>query len=390
MTSDGTAQPLRLAFVVTELSLGGAELMLWKLLSRIDRRRFEPRVFGLSARTDHTIDLFARIGVPCEVIGMQADARALAGLLRLAGRLRATRPHIVQGWLYHGNVAATLAVRLARCRSPVLWNIRGAPIPGDKARSRAVTWLGAKLGRLPVRIVYNSTVSAAEHERMGYPSSKRLVVPNGFDTEAFRPSDVARAEMRSTLGLDKDALLVGLFARYHAVKDHENFLRAAALVSAAEPAVHFILAGEDVDASNRKLHDLIARLGLSDRAHLLGLRDDMPHLTAALDISVSSSFVEGFPNVIGEAMSCAVPCVVTDVGDSAWVVGETGRSVRPRDAGALAAAILGVLAMKDADRTTLGRRARQRIVEHFSLPAVVGRYEALYDETHRHAHTSQA
>lgn len=385
-----TRERVRIAFIVTELSVGGAELMLWKLLSRLDRERFESRVFGLSSRADHTVAMFDEIGVPCELIGVEPTAAAPAGLLRLARRLHDMQPHVVQGWLYHGNLAATLGSSVARCGAAVLWNIRGEPIPDAKRSSRAVAWLGAKLGRVPAKIIYNSRASASAHERLGYPESKRLILPNGFDTEVFRPDPAARAEIRRELDVPADTRLVGLIGRYHPVKDHETFLRAAALVRSEARRVDFVLAGKDVDAKNATLRTLIGELGLQERVHLLGLRQDMPRLTAALDLSVLSSTVEGFPNVVGEAMSCEVPCAVTDVGDSAWIVGDTGRNVPPRDPAALASAVSELLALGDDALAELGRRARQRIIDEFSLPSVVRRYEALYEQVHSDARAPQA
>jgi glycosyltransferase involved in cell wall biosynthesis len=184
--------------------------------------------------------------------------------------------------------------------------------------------------------------------------------------------------MRRELALPADALLIGLIARYHPVKDHENFLRAAALVSAKHPQARYLLVGENIDAANVELRALIAKHGVTDRVYLLGMRGDMPPVTAALDICVSSSTVEGFPNVIGEAMSCGVPCVVTDVGDSAWVVGDTGKNVPPRDSAALASAIDSLVTTGGPDRAALGRRARERIVRNFSLDHIVAQYQSLY------------
>ena len=359
-------------------------MMLWKLLSRIDRTCFDPCVIALSSRTDTMIDLFRDIGVPCLLLGFRPSIHSIINLPQLAWALRKIRPDIIQGWLYHGNIAATVAAALLPgSRAPVLWSIRGTLISGEKTLSRLVISLGAKLSFLPKKIINNSMASAIEHEqRLGYRSRGRVVVPNGFDTDVFCPSDEARESVRKSLGLSHDTLLIGLIGRYHPMKDHDNFLRAAAIVSAKHPDVQYLLAGENVDRTNTELSALISAYGLADRVQLLGLRNDMPTVMAALDIATSSSSSgEGFPNVIGEAMSCGVPCVVTDVGDSASIVGEAGRSVTPRDPRALAAA-LSALIENGEQRKSLGRRARQSIIERFSLEAVVRQYETLYLQVH--------
>jgi glycosyltransferase involved in cell wall biosynthesis len=204
------------------------------------------------------------------------------------------------------------------------------------------------------------------------------VIGNGFDLLQFAPNDVARHRVRAELGVAPETPLVGIVGRDHPVKDHAGFLRAAAVVLRSIPEATFVLAGRDVDGRNARLVSLVADLGIGDRVRLLGERRDVPALMTALDVVVSSSWTEAFPNVVGEAMACGVSCVVTDVGDSAWIVGETGRVVRPRDPGALAAAVQGVLTLEPSARRMLGLAARRRVEREFSLGAVADRYEDLY------------
>jgi glycosyltransferase involved in cell wall biosynthesis len=232
-----------------------------------------------------------------------------------------------------------------------------------------------------VKILYNSKIGAIQHRDFGYQTEKTLVVPNGFDTELFAPSMEARSDVRLELGVAENTILIGLVGRYNPMKDHANFLRAAALLLKSHPDVHFVLSGRGVAWENQALTKLVRVLVLAERVHLLGERHDMPRLAAALDIASSSSaFDEGFPNVVGEAMSCGVPCVVTDVGDSAWVVGKTGRVVPPRDWEALCAAWRELVEMETAARRALGTRARQRVKEQFSIEKVARQYERIYEE----------
>ena len=377
---------IRVVVVLTALTLGGAEMMLWKLLSRIDRKRFDPYIIGLSANSDSMLDRFREIDVPCELLGMRPRLDATWRVLHLARALRAVRPDIVQGWLYHGNVAATLAAAVTRTDAPVLWNIRGTlPSRTEKNwRSGLVIRLSGLLSSSPARIINNSFASAAEHEDcLGYPKRTGIVLANGFDTALFRPSAEARSAIRQELGLDAHRVLVGLVGRYHQMKDHANFLHAAAALRATHPKVCFVLAGTRVDWSNETLRTLIAALGLEGNVKLLGRRHDMHRVTAALDIACSASaYGEGFPNVIGEAMSCAVPCVVTDVGDSARIVADTGKVVAPREPHKLAGALSDLVDAGSAARHALGLRARERVVENFSLDAIVRQYEELYSRIH--------
>ena len=381
-----TAPPIRIAFVVTGLALGGAEMMLWRILSHLDRKRFEPYVIALSTEGDALAPRFRDAGINCSFIGMRSALDAPRGLCALIGTLRRLQPDIVQGWMYQANIAATLAGRMAVRGRPILWAVRAGltDLALEKWHVALPIRLGGMLSRIPHRIINNSVASAAEHESaLGYSREKRCIVPNGFDIELFSPSREARRDVRAELSLDESTPLVGLIARYHWVKDHGTFLRAAREVSVLHPAARYVLVGDNVDDRNAALGELIARNNLADRVHLLGRRHDVARVMGALDVAVSSSVAEGFSNVIGEAMSCGVPCVATDVGDAAAIIRDTGRIVPPRDPPALARAIGELLAVDPSARTALGAAARNRIVKCYSLPSIVRAYEQLYESVHR-------
>lgn len=373
---------IKIIHIITGLETGGAETMLYKLLSGMDRSLFEPVVLSLAGPGTLGGKIEA-LGVPVICIGMRRGRVSWAGIRRLRSVVREQDPDILQGWMYHGNLAAQAASLFSRKRVPVVWNIRQSlySLSYEKKATAAVIKAGGFLARFPDAIVYNSRTSAKQHEAIGYRPDKGVFIPNGFDTDLFAPSEGTKNAVKAELGMPDSALLIGLIGRSHPMKDHAGFLRAAALILEKGPDVHFLLAGTGVDGSNRALRDTIDTLGIAQRVHLLGERDDIPRLTAALDIAVSSSaYGEGFPNVIGEAMSCAVPCVVTDVGDSALVVDDAGMIVPPLDPAALARACLALLEKGKEDRLETGRRGRRRIVEQYSLDAVVLRYQELYQE----------
>lgn len=244
----------------------------------------------------------------------------------------------------------------------------------------ALIRLGAWFSKFPVNNVFVSRTSKIQHEALGYCTKNSCTIPNGFDTDLFIPSKQARLAIRSLLNLSEDSCLIGLMARYHPMKDHANFIRAAALISKDFPNTHFLLAGTKVDRENQFLQQSIPS-ELADRIHLLGERSDMPCLTAALDIAASSSaYGEAFPLIVGEAMSCGVPCVVTDVGDSSWIVDSTGRVVPPRNPEALANAWKELINLGIEGRESLGRSARTRIIQYFAIDSIVSQYEALYEK----------
>jgi glycosyltransferase involved in cell wall biosynthesis len=195
----------------------------------------------------------------------------------------------------------------------------------------------------------------------------------------MQPNRDSYSSIRKEFGLRDDVLIIGLIARFHPMKDHECFLNAAALLIRQFRNVRFLLVGSNVSEANAKLTKLIEHLGLDQHVLLLGERNDIPRITAALDIATSSSaWGEGFGNSIGEAMSCGVPCVVTDVGDSAWIVGETGRVVPPSDPNALATAWESLIVLGSEGRNALGAMARERVRNIFSLDSVAAQYENLY------------
>lgn len=367
--------------IITGLSTGGAEMMLYKLLSKTNRLRFKPIVVSLIDRGTLS-DRIEALGIPVHTIDMQPGMLTPIAIWRFFYTMRQFKPDLVQGWMYHANLAAQLARTLTLKSVPVLWNIRHSlySLSYEKPGTSAVIKILAQLSSFPAKILYNSKISASQHEQLGYQITKTVVIPNGFNTELFTPSVESRTSIRTELGLANDTFLIGRVSRYHPMKDHANFLHAAALLLKDYPDVHFVLAGEEVNSENQALSKLIHELGIAERIHLLGERQDIPRLTAALDIASSSSFCgEAFPNIVGEAMSCGVPCVVTDVGDSAWIVGNTGQVVPPRDSEALANACKELIVLGSEGREALGKAARARIIESFSLDFVVAQYERLYE-----------
>jgi len=373
---------VRCLHVITGLSVGGAEMMLYKLLAGLRGHAMHSSVVSLAEGGP----MQARI----ESLGVEVrSARMVRGgpptpaaMLRLVALLRRFRPDVVQGWMYHGNLAATAAATMAGMPRPVLWNVRSslAGAGTEKRRTEAVIRLGARFSGRPTRIVYVSRASAQQHEAIGYAASKRVLIPNGFATDEFRPVEGAGTLLRRQLGLPDDCLVVGHVARWHPVKDHATLLRAAALLLSRLPHARFVLAGHGVDAANGDLRALIDALGITDRVFLLGERGDLAEVTAGFDVATSSSSSEAFSNVLGEAMSCGVPCVATDVGDSAAIVADAGITVPPRNPVALADAWEAILTAPDT-RLAMGRAARDRVLRHYSLDAVAGEYARLYAET---------
>lgn len=370
---------VRVLHVSTGLEVGGSELMLARLVGRA-AGAVEPVVVSLTGR-GAVGERLAAAGTQVHALGMRSrlDARALA---RLVALVRAVRPDVVHCWMYHANLLGGLAARLAGVPR-VVWGVRHTGLARGQLRqaTRLVAALGARCSRhLPAVILFNAQASLRTHVAAGYDGARARVLPNGVDTAVFRPDAGARVAVRTALGVAEGAPLVGLVARWDPVKDHASFLAAAATVRAARPDARFVLVGAGVDPANAVLAAAIARAGLDRACLLLGQRDDVPRLTAALDVAVSSSITEAFPNVLAEALAAGVPCVAADCGDAGAIVGDAGRLVPPRDPAALAAGVLELLAAGAEIRARLGSAGRARVQARFSLEAAVAAHVALYEE----------
>jgi glycosyltransferase involved in cell wall biosynthesis len=373
---------MKICHVISDLDVGGAERMLVRLLGAMDRGRFEQRVVALIGRGPLS-DQVERLGAPLAHLNMRRGAPSFAALLKLRNLIRGFRPDVVQTWLYHADLMGLVAARLAG-RSKVVWNIRCSDM--DLANYRRTTGVvlkvNAALSGRPAAVISNSRRALELHRELGFRPRREEVIPNGFDVQALRPDSEAGAEVRGELGLPADAPVAGMAARFDPQKGHRYFFDAAGEVARKIPAARFVLAGLGVEPGNRDIEAMIAAAGLEtgENVKLLGYREDMHRLMNVFDVlCCPSPYGEGFPSVAGEAMACGVPCVVTDTGDSARVVGESGRVVQPGDSGALARAVIELLSLPEAERAELGRSARKRIVDNFSLPAVAARYESLYE-----------
>jgi glycosyltransferase involved in cell wall biosynthesis len=368
--------------IITDLDVGGAELMLARLIESLDRGQVNNVVITLGS-AGQVAGRIQRAGVPVVALGIGSAADAPSALWRLVRLIRQFQPDVLQTWLYHADLVGTVAGTIARVPN-IVWNIRCAELdPRDHPRSLpALLRVLAFASRCPSTIICNSAAGQRAHEALGYRPRRWCIIPNGFDTRAFQPSVAARAQLRRELAVPGNTRLVGLLARFHPMKDHTTFLNAAKIVTAARPDVHFVAAGRGVETA-RSIDNLVDELDLRGRIHLLPERSDAPRFFAALDVAVSSSYGEAFPNVVGEAMACGTPCVVTDVGDSSYIVGDAGMMVPPRDPVALAAGILRILDLDSAAYAALGWAARERIVSVFSLEGAAARYEQLYVELGR-------
>ena len=380
MAQRNGSRRVRVVHIITNLATGGAEAMLYKLLSEMNTDEFDQSVIVLMSEAVYGPRIRA-LGIPVQELGMPQGKPNIGSLRRLRKLVREFNPDILQGWMYHGNLAALAGKYLGKGRPNVCWNIRQTLYSLDKEKklTRLVIRLGGKLSNAPDRIIYNSAVSANQHEAESYNAGKRVVIPNGFDTEAFRFDPTERRRIRDELEIRDDMVLIAMVARYHPMKDHQNLIRAAQLVARDKQDVRYVLVGHGSDAKQPALTNEIQRLGLGSQFHLLGERHDIMSILSASDLLVlPSAWGEGFPNAVGEAMACGLPCVVTDIGDSAAIVAECGVVVPPGDSTALAEAIMELVNHSKSERREIGMRARERVENNYSLGEIAREYEQLY------------
>lgn len=372
---------MRVLHVITALGVGGAERMLARLLGAPALAGFEQQVVAMLPGGAMAAPMRAT-GAPVHELDFLGGVPLAGGATALARLARRLAPDLVHGWLYHGNLGATLARAVQRRRVPLVWGIRQSlpSLAGENAWARVAIRLNRQLSGRPDRLLFNSAVSLRQHRDFGFDTGRAQVLPNGFDIRNFAPDAEARTQLRAEWGVvEPSAVVFGLLARWHPAKNHLGFLQAAAEVLHALPDAHVVLAGTGVEAGNPALREAAATLG--PRAHLLGERHDVPRVLSALDVYVSASTgIEGFSNAVGEAMACGLPCVVTAVGDSPAIVGDTGRVVAPGDVAALAAAMQALGRLPAAARTALGTAARARVVAEYELGAIAARQAAVYRE----------
>jgi glycosyltransferase involved in cell wall biosynthesis len=374
---------VKILYIITGLTTGGAEMMLYKVLSRLDREKFAPTVISLIDRGVFA-ERFEALGIPVHTIGLKQGIPTPGGLWRLIKLIDRLQPDLIQGWMYHANLAAQLANLFARRKVPICWSIHHSidSLAAEKFRVASIIRITIWASHYVDAVAFSSQRSQKQHENLGYERSNSHLINDSFDVSKYQPLPAAKQQLAQALNLAEDSFLIGSIARYHPMKDHGSLLKAAAIIAPDFPLVNFVLIGPFVNEQSPALVSLIKDLNLSDRVHLLGERQDVPQLIAGFDIFTSSSaFGEAFPNVIGEAMSCNVPCVVTNVGDSAYIVGDVGTVVPPKNPAALAEAWREIINLDTTTRHALGIKARERIIREFSLDSensATRKYENLY------------
>ena len=371
---------MQILHISSSLDDGGAEAILHTLLTADSENRH--MVVSLKSAGKYG-PMLERAGIEVHALDMGRNRVTVAGLRSLRKILKTRQPDLVQTWMYHADFLGGLAARLSGFKN-VVWGIHNSTLIAS--RTPKATYLTATACALlshfiPRQIISCSHRAAEVHIKRGYAKTKMQVIPNGYDTSKFEPDAASRTSIRQELNIDPDTYLVGTVARWGEQKDQPNLIRALETFSQqTDKPWHCLFIGTEMDESNQALQGYLSDTVYPGHISLIGQRPDIPAIMNALDVHIlPSAFGEAFPNVVAEAMSCGTPCIVTDVGDSAFMVSDSGWVVPPSDPDALSAAIKQAL---DARQQTVWSerqtQCRKRVEENFSRETMLDSYRSLW------------
>ncbi|RJG01285.1 glycosyltransferase family 4 protein [Noviherbaspirillum sedimenti] len=364
--------------VITGLEIGGAEMALYRLILQSRGNAYAHSIIALTPEGGMRAR-FLEMGIKLIVLDFRRSP--ISQFLRLNHLIRKIRPDVVQTWMYHADLLGGLAAHLAGVHK-VIWGIRTTDVDGGCARSTTVVRrMCAAMSRwVPHTIVCVAEAARQAHTLIGYDAARMTVVGNGFDFSRLTATQEQRNQLRTQCGFSANDIVVGTLGRFNADKDHANFVQAAGQLARLDDRLHFLMVGANLDKCNKDLLRWIGETGYPERFVLLGERTDVPVCLAAMEIFCLSSRTEAFPNVVGEAMAMGVPCVSTDVGDVAVLMADTGVLVPKASPAALAGGVAELLELGADGRKELGRRARVRIHERYTMECARKRFEEIYED----------
>jgi glycosyltransferase involved in cell wall biosynthesis len=371
-----SSRPMKVVLLTRDLKCGGAQRQLVVLAKGLHARGHKVVVAQFYSGGPLEQELLEQellqAGVRIRPLQKRGRWDLLPFLLQLARVMREERPEILYSYLTD---LVALVLKPWFPSTKIVWGIRSSneDLGQFDWFTRISYKLTFRLSRFADAVIANSRVGRNDHIAQGYPREKTVVIPNGIDTQRFCPDPEARRHVRFEWGIQGHEVVIGIVARLDPVKDHPTFLQAASLLTQKRNHLRFVCVGTGPAEYRDSLLQLTRSLKLTEHVIWPGGRSDMPAVFNALDLLVSSSTTEGFSNVIAEAMACGVPCVATNVGDSAWLMGNTGEVVPPRDPDALTKALGKLL----DQRLYTPMQIRRRIVEQFSVEKLVADTEAV-------------
>ncbi len=368
----------KITHLITGLNCGGAETMLYKLLRNIDRSKYNIKVISMIDNGFYG-EKIKKLGINVYHLNMKPTQLNIMAFIKACKLIKGA--DILQTWMYHANVFGYLINKIVKGKK-IIWGIRQANLDRDKNKYRTllIVKICAKLSKNVDYVISCSQTAVKTHIDYGYFPDNIITIPNGFEMDKFSYDKKAKKKLLNELNINFNPFIISLVGRWDVLKDHKTFFQALRLINRVKDNFIAVLCGTNINYNNKELTNLLFSNQLYNKVFLLDRRNDIPKIMSASDILVSSSSGEGFSNVIGEAMCCEIPCVVTNVGDSAYIIGYTGLVVEKQNPEQLAKSILKTMDMKKDKLRKLGKAARKRIEDNFEINSVVNQYEMLYNK----------
>ena len=373
---------MKVVHIITGLGNGGAEHALFKICKYdVKNKHF---VISLKDKGKY-FSLLNKLGI--KVYCLNVSFFSIYKFLFLIKLLRSLKPDIVQTWLVHADFIGSFAARLAGIKK-ILWNVRYSNIEIGKAKFTTILIikiLSILSYIIPKLILVVSKRAKKIYEMEGYNKKILKFIPNGYDMKVLKNDNTLKKKFRKKIKIRKSVPLIGNVARYDPQKDHLNLLNALALIRLKKINFFCVLIGLNLDTNNTKIITEIKRLKLNNHVKLLGQIKNITEVMNGLDIHVlSSSYGEGFPNVVAESMACGTPCIVTDVGDSSYIVGKTGWVVPPNNSHKLAEAIQKSLdEIRSLKWNKRCIKAQLRIKDKFNIGKMIELYNSVWVKVYK-------
>lgn len=352
--------------------------MLYRFLCGLGDERKNHEVVSLLAPAHFSYEI-EKLGVKVTSANIPQGKFNLSGLRKIRAHIKDMNPDVIHGWMYHGNFAASVANLGLGPAARVVWSVHHSlhDLNAESKSTRMLVKVSARISKRLGAITYCSKQSETQHSQLGFSTARKILIPNGTDLNLYQPDPSARQKLCGLDSIPQDRFIIGNINRNHPMKDQLSLVKATKQLIDKGRDVHLILVGEGHDGSEAAKET--TKMDIWDRVTMLGARDDIPSIVPGLDLfALSSAWGEAFPLSVGEAMSCEVPAVVTRVGDCDWLVGDAGVIVDPSNPIQLADGIDSIIKLTDQERSALGRKARKRINDLFSLDLYIKSHNDLY------------